>query len=205
LWDPTSILARGPGKLTGIHSNIMFYQAADLYPDWDVDTELRSIAEKVYGMVVALGGENADFNHPGFDFDAMEPRDERWKEPDAAATTATLLYWAYQRFGDERYLQGAIWSMDYLDEIKFNPYYEILLNHAGIIAAQLNAFHDKNYNITKYMRWQLSKRSAVSNWGTANSNWAGYDMYGIAAAEESGYAFAMNTFYPAETYVPMVR
>jgi hypothetical protein len=191
-----------------LFSNILFYQAAELYPDWDVESQLRSIAVKVYGMVVALGGENADFNHQGFDFVAMEPRDERWREPDAAAATATILYWAYQIFGDKKYLQGAKWSLDYLERIKFNPYYEILLNHAGYVAARLNAFHGTNYHITKYISWQMAKRSAVRNWGTANSNWAGYDMHGIAAAHdatESGYAFAMNTFYPASTYVPMVR
>ena len=33
-------------------------------------------------------------------------------------------------------------------------------------------------------------------------------MAGVAAAydtNDNGYAFAMNTFYPASTYVPMVR
>ena len=41
--------------------------------DWDVDDKLISIAEKVYEMVVVLGGENADFNHQDLIFDTMEP------------------------------------------------------------------------------------------------------------------------------------
>lgn len=191
-----------------LFSNVLFYQLADLYPDWDVDDKLISIAEKVYEMVVVLGGENADFNHQGFNFDTMEPYDLTWKEPDAAAAAAAILYWAYQKFGDEKYLQGAIWSMDYLARTEINPYYEILLNEAGYIAAQLNAFHGTNYDITKFMRWQLAEKTTVRQWGTAKTNWYGYDMAGVAAAydtNDNGYAFAMNTFYPASTYVPMVR
>ena len=92
------------------------------------------------------------------------PYDLTWKEPDAAAAAA-ILYWAYLKFSDEKYLQGAIWSMDYLARTEINPYYEILLNEAGYIAAQLNAFHGTNYDITKFMRWQLAEKTTVRQWG----------------------------------------
>lgn len=194
-----------------LFTNVLFYQLADLYPSMNVDSELKSIADKVYDMVITLGGANADFNHQGFDFDKMEPRDNRWKEPDAAAATAVIEYWAYKKFGCQKYLHAAKWSLDFLERIDYNPYYEILLNEAGYIAARMNSEEGTRYDTCKYINWQLSTTSAVRRWGTVNGdngNWYGYDAYGLGSGPIDyceQYAFMMNSVYPAARYVPMVR
>src|SRR5690606_5560444 len=97
-------------------------------------------------------------------------------EPDAAAGIAYILYFAHQALSQtegyassedlDKYLNGAIWSMNYLDRIDFNPAYEIFHLFSPYIAARMNVEQGTNYNITKLMNDAVSgDAKARSGWG----------------------------------------
>jgi hypothetical protein len=101
----------------------------------------------MHNMVVALGGPQADFHYQGFNFHTMKPFDDRWKEADAAGLAAVILYWSYKRFGDDKYLEAAKWSLDFLERIDYNPIYEVGIDSAIYAASRINAETGSNYNI----------------------------------------------------------
>lgn len=68
-------------------------------------------------------------------------------QQDAAAGHAYVLYCAYKKFGDERYLSGAKSAMDVLLSQKESRFYEILLPFGAYVGACLNAEHGTNYDV----------------------------------------------------------
>lgn len=69
-----------------------------------------------------------DFYYTAFNFNSMTPvYNGIWREPDAAAAVAWLEYIAWLKWGNSKYLTAADWCIQYLNEIDFNPLYEILL------------------------------------------------------------------------------
>lgn len=179
-------------------ANVLYSMLGDQYPDSPGMTEtLRSIADRHYEMVVALGGPDADFTGQGFAFDTMTvnpgTRDE---SGDAAAGTAAILLWAWESSGDQRYLDGARWSMDFLDRSPTGLFYEILPVLAPYVAARLNAEAGTSYDPSRYVRWIESGSTARPGWGTISGTWGGHDVHGLmgSQSDDGGYAFAMNSF-----------
>ena len=66
--------------------NILYYQIADLYSDDAIlKTRILRMADQLYEASIAMGGSldqmiAPDYEHWSFDFDAMQPRDDRhWR------------------------------------------------------------------------------------------------------------------------------
>jgi hypothetical protein len=179
-------------------ANVLYYMLGDLYPGaTNMEAMLASIADKYYDAVVALGSGSADFGQQGFNFDTMQPyAGNRVEGGDGAAGTAAILLWAYAKFGDSRYLQGAKWAMDYLERSNGHLYYEILPNLGPYIAARLNAEFGTSYDVTRQFGDMLSGSTARPGWGTIEGSWNGYDVAGLQGSrtDDQGYAFAMNSF-----------
>lgn len=179
-------------------ANVLYYMLGSQYPDSpEMAQSLRSIADSHYDMVVALGGANADFTGQGFSFETMTINPGNRNEGgDAAAGTAAILLWAWEQFGDARYLEGAQWSMDFLDRSPTGLYYEILPVLAPYVAARLNAEVGTSYDPSRYVRWLESGSSARPGWGTVADTWNGFDVAGLMGSQTDGggYAFAMNSF-----------
>ena len=53
-------------------------------------------------------------------------------QPDAAAGHAWVLYAAYKRFGDKKYLEGALSALSALESQASNPTYELLMPFAAL-------------------------------------------------------------------------
>ncbi|RXZ81674.1 hypothetical protein EBB07_13535 [Paenibacillaceae bacterium] len=192
--------------------HVLFYALASYYPDVDqMDEMMRSTADKWAEAVQVLGGQygRADFQYTAFDFHKMAPfRNERWTEPDAAAGVAMLQYMAYAKYGDAKYLDAAVLSMDFLERQQDNPLYEVLLYHAPYMAAKMNAEQGKDYDVDKMMNWVFDGGSrAREGWGTIAEKWGDYDVHGLLGSlnDNGGYAFAMNTFAAFGALAPVVR
>jgi len=74
-------------------------------------------------------------------------------QQDAAGGHGYVLYAAYQKYKDARYLvhaKSAIAALDNQDESRF---YEILLPMGIYTAARLNAEQGTNYNVGKMINW----------------------------------------------------
>ena len=131
-------------------------------------------------------------------------------QQDAAAGHAWVLYSAFQKFGDERYLEGAQSALDALYAQKESRFYEVLMPFGAYTAARMNAEEGTNYDISKVLKWTFdgcTSEEGRTGWGIINGQWGEFDVNGIQGntLQEGGYGFLMNSFDMAWPLVPMVR
>ncbi len=190
-----------------VYPNVLFYAIYDKYPNEPGFTEIaRSIAEKFYKADSILNG-NYDWSY--FDYGKMKPmKNNICAQPDVAAGHAWVLYAAYKKFGDQRYLKGALSALSALESQPVNPTYELLMPFGAYISARINAEQGKQYNVTKMLDWSFDGTAICrEGWGVLVGNWNGMDISGIVGStvDHGGYGFLMNTYDAAWPLIPMVR
>lgn len=188
-------------------ANQNFFRLAALNPDWrpeKIKEIQKNVADKMCDMVDALGGKNCDFNIQGFDMINMKSVGTSWRQPDAAAGTANILYYAYKIFGTEKYLTYAKYCMDYLENLDYNPYYENMLIDASYVAAMMNAEVGTNYDVSRYLNW-ITGSSSVREWGEVNYTHNGIDVTGLSGNCNNDYAFFFNSIYPMTSILPTAK
>jgi hypothetical protein len=190
-----------------VYPNVMFYAVADFYPnEKGYEPILRSVADKFQEADAVLNGNYA---YSFFNYATMEPT-KNWicTQEDVAAGHAYVLYAAYQKFKDPKYLQGAKSSLGALLNQKENRFYEILMPFGAYVAARLNAEEGTNYEYSKILDWTFNGTSVCrEGWGVLVDNWNGYDISGIVGStvDHGGFGFLMNTYDTMWPLVPMVR
>lgn len=190
-----------------VYPNVLFYGVANFYPEEkDYSDIMRSVADKFQKADSVLAGNYA---HSFFDYATLEPKDN-WicKQEDAAAGHAYVLYAAYQKFEDPKYLKGAKSSLEALLAQNDNRFYEVLMPFGAYVAARLNAEEGTNYDYTKILEWTFNGTSVCrKGWGVLLGNWNGYDVSGIigSTVDHGGFGFLMNTYDSMLPLVPMVR
>lgn len=190
-----------------VYPNVLFYAIYDKYPAApDFEMMARSIAEKFYKADSILNG---NYNYSYFDYGKMKPMTTQiCAQPDAAAGHAYVLYAAYKKFGDPRYLKGAISAMKALESQKINPTYELLMPFGAYLAARMNAEQGTDFDIQKMLNWTFDGTAVCrEGWGFLVGKWNGFDISGTVGStvDHGGYAFLMNTFDAAWPLVPLVR
>ncbi len=190
-----------------VYPNVLFYAIYDQYPNEPGFTEIaRSIAEKFYKADSILNG---NYNWSYFDYGKMKPmKNDICAQPDAAAGHAWVLYAAYKKFGDQRYLKGAMSALTALQSQSLNPTYELLMPFGAYLAARINAEQGKSYDMNKMLGWSFDGTPICrEGWGVLVGNWNGIDISGIVGStvDHGGYGFLMNTYDMAWPMVPMVR
>jgi len=190
-----------------VFPNVLFYGVYNQYPEQEgFDTIARSIANKFYQADSVLKGNYA---HSFFNYATLQPMNSAiCAQPDAAAGHAYVLYAAYQKFQDAKYLKGAISALDALESQTINPSYEVLMPFGAYMAARLNAEQGKHYDIKRLLAWSMDGTAECrEGWGFLVGNWNGYDISGIVGStvDHGGYGFLMNTYDAAWALVPMVR
>lgn len=190
-----------------VYPNVLFYAIYDQYSDETDFTRIaRTIADQFYRADSVLDG---NYNWTFFDYGAMKPM-RNWicAQQDAAAGHAWVLYAAYRRFGDERYLRAASRALAALEGHSENRFYEILMPFGAYTAARLNAEKGEDFDIGKLLGWTFDGTSACrKGWGVLVGRWNGLDISGIVGStvDHGGYGFLMNTFDTAWPLVAMVR
>ncbi len=195
-----------------LYPHLLFYILSELYPDEEGLSEIvKETADRWYdaAYIMSEGGKNINFNYNSFNFKTMKPNAESWAEPDGAAGIAWTQYFAYKKFGDEKYLDSSKWGIQFLNDSIHNPYYEMLLPYGAYIAAKLNAEHDMKYDLEKIVNWcfNMDGMSARPGISVTSGKWGEYNVDGLYVCWSNGkeYAFAMNTFSMASPLVPLVR
>lgn len=190
-----------------VYPNMLYYAVCSFYPDEQGSEQiLRAVAEKFYKADSVLNG---NYDHTFFNYAELSP-EENWicHQPDAAAGHAYVLYAAYKRFGDPRYLEGAKSAIQALLAQPHNTFYEILMPFGAYVAARLNAEEGTNYAIRPIMEWTFNGDAKCrEGWGVLADNWNGFDVSGLVGSttDHGGYVFLMNTFDVAWALVPLVR
>lgn len=190
-----------------VYPNVLFYAIYDRYPEEaGFDTLARRIAEQFYKADSVLAG---NYSHTFFNYAEMQP-ESNWicAQEDAAAGHAWVLYSAYRKFGDERYLAAAKRAQRALESQSENRFYEILMPFGAYTAARMNAEEGTDFDVSKILEWTFDGTSVCrEGWGVLVGNWNGFDISGIVGStvDHGGYGFLMNTFDTAIPLVPMVR
>jgi hypothetical protein len=192
-----------------VFPNVLYYGLCDLYPGVPrADSLQRIIADQFYKADSVLKG---DYDYSYFDYSQMKGmRNNIPYQQDAAAGHAYVLYCAYQKFGDERYLNGAKSAIEALLRQKESRFYEIFMPFGAYVAARLNAEHGTTYDVKKLIDWTFDgcvAKDARTGWGVVAQRWGNYDVYGLQGSitDGGGYAFLMNSFAMAWPLVPMVK
>ncbi|WP_413377274.1 hypothetical protein [Alkalihalobacillus sp. 1P02AB] len=194
-----------------LYPTILFAHVSDLYEDEDVLREqtLAAIESWYQAYVIMYDTGEPDFDYTGFNFLTMEPyRNGVWEEPDSAVGIGLLMYYGYEMTGDEKYLEAAINTMDYMETYFGSPLYEALMYFGPYLAAKLNAFHGTNYDIENFLNDNFNASSIPrGGWGSIVGHWGEYDINGLygSASDGGGYAFSMNTFAAAGAIAPTVQ
>ena len=190
-----------------VYPNVLFYAIYSKYPDEPgLDEIARSIADKFYEADSILNG---NYNWSFFDFGKMQPRKNQiCAQPDAAAGIAYVLYAAYKKFGDPKYLKGALSALTALQSQPVNPTYEVLMPFGAYLSAKINAEENKDFDVTKMLHWSFDGTAVCrEGWGVLVGKWNGFDISGIVGStvDHGGYGFLMNTYDAAWPLVPLVR
>lgn len=190
-----------------VYPNVLFYAIYDQYPNEPGFAEIaKSIAEKFCAADAILNG---NYNWSYFDYGKMMPmKNNICTQPDAAAGHAWVLYAAYKKLGDERYLKAAMNALNALQSQPLNPTYELLMPFGAYLSARINAEHGRQYDVHKMLGWTFDGTAVCrKGWGVLSGNWNGIDISGIVGStvDHGGYGFLMNTYDAAWPLVPLVR
>ncbi len=192
-----------------VYPNVLYYGVAALFPDVE-NTEFiqHKVAEQFYKADSVLKG---NYNYSYFDYAQMKGMRNNipWQQ-DAAGGHAWVLYSAYQKFGDKRYLQGAESATQALLNQKESRFYEILLPFGAYTAARLNAEQGTDYNVTHLLNQTFDgcqSKDGRYGWGVIAEKWGNYEVFGLEGSitDGGGYAFFMNSVAMAWPLVPLVK
>ena len=190
-----------------VHNNVLFYSVANFYPkEKDFEQIQRKMADQFYRSDSVMGGS---YSYSYFDFKNMQPGTNHIPtQEDVAGGYAFILYSAWVKFGDEKYLQAAKNAMNVLYNQKENRFYEAMMPIAAYIGARMNVEAGTNYNVQRFLDWTFDGTAVGrEGWGVLADNWGGYDVSGMAGStvHNGGYGFLMNTFDLMMPLSAMVR
>ena len=190
-----------------VFNNVLFYAVAYHYPETPGFRELqRTIADQFYKADSVMGN---NYSYSYFDFGQMQPGTNHIPpQEDAAAGFAYLLYNAYIKYGDDRYLEAAKHALSVIYSQKDSRFWEILMPFGAYTAVRMNAEEGMDYDPTILLDWTFDGTATNrEGWGVVNGHWGNYDAYGLVGStiDRGGYGFLMNTFDLAWPLVPLVR
>ena len=188
--------------------NLLYYGVCDLFPGVEgADAIQRSVADQFAKADETLG---SNYSYTFFNYYSMHGFNTKVpKQEDAAAGHAYVLLQAYNKFGDERYLERAINAVTVLDNLTESRFYEILLPFGAYAAAYLNATQGKSFDVKQLLEWTFdgNRSNGRRGWGVIVDKWGPYDVYGLQGSitDGGGYAFQMNSYEMAWPLVPLVK
>ena len=192
-----------------VYPNVLYYGVSALFPDVENTKFIQhSIAEQFFKADSVLNG-NYDYSY--FDYSRMKGMRNNipWQQ-DAAGGHAWVLYSAYWKFGDKRYLQGAESAIQALVNQKESRFYEVLLPFGAYTAARLNAEQGTDYDVTGLLNNIFDgcqSKDGRYGWGIIAEKWGDYDVYGLQGSitDGGGYGFFMNSVAITWPLVSMVK
>ena len=192
-----------------VFPNVLYYAVCDVFPGVSgADSIQHVIAEQFCKADSVLNG-NYDYSY--FDYSQMKGMVNNIPlQQDAAGGHSYVLYAAYKKFGDPRYLQHAKSALEALLSQKESRFYEILLPMSAIVAYRLNAEEGTQYDVKKILDWTFDgcqNPNGRYGWGVMAGRWGDYDVSGLQGSilDGGGYAFFMNSVKLTWPLVPMVK
>eukprot|EP00941_MAST-03F_sp_MAST-3F-sp1_P000278 g278.t1 len=194
-----------------IAPSIFAASIADVYPtSQKLASHIMDAVDKWCGAAETM---NYNFTHTAFDFQNGKPVDNgKWIEADASAGVAWLAYIGFIHTGNQTLLECASRSLQALENMPWNPLYEMLLPFGTITSARMNAEEGRRYNITRLLNWCLDASAHTRvGWGALSGTF-GDRQYkrtidGLigSVVDGGGYAFFGNTAWFIQALSPLPR
>ncbi|MGM9736656.1 MAG: hypothetical protein ACI3ZL_09625 [Candidatus Cryptobacteroides sp.] len=193
-----------------VYPNILYYAVCELFPGVEGAEAIQyTVAEQFAKADEVLDG-NYDYSY--FDYSRMKGM-VNWipLQQDAAGGHGWVLLAAYEKYGDERYLERAKSAIAALDSQKESRFYEILLPMGIYTAARLNAQYGCDYDLAKMFSWVFdgctNPVNSRTGWGITAGKWGDYEISGLQGSlvDGGGYAFLMNSIDVAWPFVPVAK
>ncbi len=189
--------------------NALFYALCDVFPNVENAENIQKTVAEQFCKASKTLGKNYDYSY--FDYAQMRGMVNNIPlQQDAAGGHAYVLYAAYRKYGDSRYLEEAKNAVAALESQKESRFYEILLPLGIYTAARLNAETGMNYDTEKMIDWVFdgcTAKDGRTGWGIIVDRWGDYDVSGLQGSitDGGGYAFMMNSIKMAWPMVPLVK
>lgn len=192
-----------------VFPNVLYYALSDVFPGVDGSEEImHTVAEQFYKADSVLNG---NYDYSFFDYSKMKGVVNHIPlQQDAAGGHAWVLYAAYKKFGEPKYLAHAKSALDVIFKQKESRFYEILLPMSAVVAARMNAEEGTNYDVKRILDWTFDgcpDKNSRYGWGVIAERWGDYDVHGLQGSivDNGGFAFFMNSVKLAWPLVPMVK
>ena len=214
-----------------IYPCVLLARLIELYENGPLTEAFVSTAKRWYACCESIKAAEGrlNFGYTAFNFREMKPKyNGVWREPDAAAGIAYILFKLYKMTGEEKYLAMSKECVSYLSALgeDENPLYEVLMPYGAYTAARLNAEYGCGFDVVKLVNFCFEGNSAVrAGWGCIAGKWGEHRVDGLIGSnldanerwdqtkrfffkkpgKHSGYAFAGNTFMFVGALLPLVR
>lgn len=192
-----------------VFPNVLYYNLCDIFPDVENSEYIQHIIAEQFCKADSVLNGNYDYSY--FDYAQMKGMVNQIPlQQDAAGGHGYVLYAAYKKFRDSRYLTHAKSAINVLNNQEESRFYEILLPIGAYTAARLNAEEGTHYNVTRMLDWIFEgakNPNGRTGWGVIADKWGTYDVSGLQGSitDGGGYAFLMNSILLTMPLVPMVK
>jgi hypothetical protein len=190
-----------------VFSNILFYAVADIFNDVDdADYLLREVSNKIC-VVSKLLKNNYYFDNFNYSNMSGHERPEKLNK-DIAAGHSYILYCAYKKFGDKKYLEASKIALATLYDIKPNAGNGDLLAFGALVAARMNVEEQMNYDVQRLIVESFcgTGKNDLKH-GVLTGRWGTYEVNGLKTVtnEKELMASLKSTFNMAWPLVALVN
>ncbi len=149
---------------------------------------------------------NYDFNDQGYRFNIRVPftNQDIYRQPDAIGGYAYLMLFAYEMFGDAKYLAEAKKGLSLYQSFSKNPWYEIPSGAMACLTAARLSVHDPQIDLHKIVSFALESGGHPMQTG----DWGGKEVNGLMAGfstEPAGEAYSMESLVTLPYVLPVLR
>ena len=166
---------------------------------------LRSTADRLMDMAHQI---EYDFNDQGYNFESNTPwtRKDIYRQPDVVGAYAYLMLFAYEMFGDSKYLEESKIALLSYQDFEKNPWYEIPSGAMSCItAARLGAhYRDPDVDLHKVLSFALDPHYGAMQAG----DWGGREVNGLIrgwGGADRGEAYSMESMVLLPYLLPVLR
>ena len=147
-----------------------------------------------------------DFNDQGYDFKEHKPFTNKdiYRQPDCIAGYSYLMLFAYDFYGDQKFLDEARTSLARYQAFSKNPWYEVPSGAMGCLAAARLSTSDPAVDLHKILSFVLDTQIGLMHTGA----WGGKEVNGLMSGfstEPPDQVYSMESMVVLPYILPVLR
>jgi hypothetical protein len=164
---------------------------------------VRSSADRLIDLAHQVA---YNFNDQGYRFNKKIPFTNKdiYRQPDTIGGYAYMMLFAYEIFGDAKYLEEAKKGLHLYQSFANNPWYEIPSGAMAVLAAARLSVHEPEVDMLKVFNFALETNGHPLNTG----KWGDKEVNGLMAGfstEPEGEAYSMESLVVLPYILPALR